>query len=34
MGAAEARSKPNWLGSLKTVPVVNLIVPAYLAWSD
>jgi hypothetical protein len=31
MGVGEARNKPNWRGSLMIVPVVNLIVPAYLA---
>ena len=31
---AEARGKPNWWGILLIVPVVNFIVPGYLAWSD
>jgi hypothetical protein len=34
MGVAEARNKPNWWGILMIVPVVNLIVPGYLAWAD
>lgn len=34
MGIAEERGKPNWWGILLIVPVVNLIVPGYLAWSD
>jgi hypothetical protein len=34
MGIAEARSKPSWWGILLIIPVVNLIVPGYLAWSD
>jgi hypothetical protein len=31
---AEARKKPSWLGILSIVPIVNLIVLGYLAWSD
>ncbi len=34
MGIAEARNKPSWWGILIIVPVVNLIVPGYLAWAD
>jgi hypothetical protein len=34
MGVAEARNKPSWWGILIIVPIVNLIVPGYLAWSD
>jgi hypothetical protein len=34
MGIAEARNKPNWWGILLIVPVANIIVPGYLAWSD
>jgi hypothetical protein len=30
----EARSKPSWWGILITIPLVNLIAPGYLAWSD
>jgi len=28
------RRKPGWWGILIIIPVVNLIVPGYLAWSD
>jgi hypothetical protein len=31
---AEARHKPNWWGILTIVPIVNIVVPGYLAWSD
>ena len=34
MGIAEARNKPGWWGILMLVPVVSLVVPGYLAWSD
>jgi hypothetical protein len=34
MAIAEARKKPNWWGILTIVPVVQLIVPGYLAWAD
>ena len=34
MGVAEARNKPSWWGILIIVPIVNLIVPGYLAWSN
>jgi hypothetical protein len=34
MSIAEERNKPNWWGILLIVPVANLIVPGYLAWSD
>jgi len=34
MAIAVARRKPNWWGILISMPVVNLIVPGYLAWSD
>jgi hypothetical protein len=34
MDIAEARKKPNWWGILVIVPVVQLIVPGYLAWTD
>lgn len=32
-GIAEARNKPSWLGVLMLLPVVNLFIPAYLAFS-
>ncbi len=32
MGIAEAMNKPNWLGVLMLVPVVNWILPFYLAF--
>jgi hypothetical protein len=34
MAIAEARGKPGWWGILLIVPVVGIIVPGYLAWSD
>jgi hypothetical protein len=34
MGIAEARGKPGWLGILMVVPIVSLIIPGYLAFSD
>jgi hypothetical protein len=34
MGVAEARQKPNWWGILAIVPLVNMVVPGYLAWSE
>ena len=34
MGVAEARGKSNWIGVLMIVPVVNFIVPGYLAFSE
>jgi len=34
MGIAEARGKPNWWGILLIVPLVQIIVPGYLAWAD
>jgi hypothetical protein len=34
MAVAEARGKPNWWGILMIVPLVNLVVPGYLAWAD
>jgi hypothetical protein len=34
MGVAEARHKPNWWGVMMIVPLVNFVVPGYLAWSD
>ena len=34
MAVAEARGKPSWWGILLIVPLVGLIVPGYLAWSD
>ena len=34
MGIAEARLKQNWLGILMIIPIANLIVPGYLAFSD
>ena len=33
MKIAEARGKPGWVGILMIVPFVNLILPAYLAFS-
>jgi uncharacterized membrane protein YhaH (DUF805 family) len=29
----EARGKPGWLSLLFLIPVVNFIIPGYLAWS-
>jgi len=34
MAIAERRGKPNWWGILIIVPLVGVIVPGYLAWSD
>lgn len=34
MAIAERRGKPSWLGILMIVPIANLIVPGYLAFSD
>lgn len=34
MDVAKAMRKPEWLGILIAVPVVNLAVPGYLAFSD
>jgi hypothetical protein len=34
MAIAEARGKPSWWGILLIVPVVNIIVPGSLAFSD
>lgn len=34
MAIAEKRGKPSWWGILTIVPVANLIVPGYLAFSD
>ena len=34
MEIAEARNKPNWLGLLILVPIVNFILPGYLAFSE
>lgn len=34
MGIAEARNKPKWLGILLLVPIANLVMPGYLAFSD
>lgn len=31
---AAARRKPSWWGILFIVPVVQVIVPGYLAWAD
>jgi hypothetical protein len=33
MGIAEARDKKGWLGILMIVPIANLVVPGYLAFS-
>ena len=30
---SEAVGKPGWIGILMIVPIANLIVPGYLAWS-
>ncbi len=34
MAIAEARNKQNWLGILMIVPIANLVIPGYLAFSD
>jgi hypothetical protein len=34
MAISEARGKPNWWGILTIVPILNFVVPGYLAWSD
>ena len=34
MGIAEAMGHPNWLGILWIVPIANLFLPGYLAWSN
>jgi len=34
MAVAEARGKPNWWGILVIIPLVNFVVPGYLAWAD
>lgn len=34
MRMAEARSKPSWWGLLTLIPLVSLVVPGYLAFSD
>jgi len=34
MGIAEARNKASWLGILMIVPIANLILPGYLAFSE
>ena len=31
---AEAVKKPSWWGILTIVPLVNIVVPGYLAWAD
>ena len=31
---ATARRKPEWWGILMIVPLVNMVVPGYLAWAD
>lgn len=33
MGVARALNKPDWLGILMIVPIANIIVPGYLAFS-
>lgn len=33
MGIAEARRKPSWWGVMVIIPIMNLIMPGYLAWS-
>ena len=33
MGIAEARNKPSWWGIMVIVPIMNIIMPGYLAWS-
>ena len=34
MKISERLGKPNWLGILMIVPIANLIIPGYLAFSD
>jgi len=34
MAIADARHKENWWGILIIVPIINIFVPGYLAWSD
>lgn len=34
MKIAERRGFPNWLGLLFLVPLVNLVLPGYLAWAE
>lgn len=34
MAIAEQLGKPNWWGILAVVPIVGIIVPGYLAFSD
>ena len=31
---AEAMNKPSWVGALMLIPVVNLIIPFYLAFAE
>ena len=33
-GIAKARNKPGWLGLLMIIPIVNLVILGYLAWSE
>jgi hypothetical protein len=33
MDISKARGKEAWLGVLMIVPIANLVVPGYLAWS-
>jgi len=34
MAIARARHKPSWLGVLMIIPLVNLIIPGILAFSE
>ena len=34
MGIVEARGKPSWLGILMLIPVVNIIIPGFLAFTE
>lgn len=34
MAIAQRRGKPSWLGILMIIPLVNLIIPGYLAFTD
>lgn len=34
MKISERLGKPNWLGILSVVPIANIILPGYLAFSD